>query len=186
MYFKKLFKSKLFTISNFLSMSRVILIPFIWFFWDRSETQPRYFPVVLIIACIMILTDFLDGFLARRLGQETPIGQYLDPIADKIAILSILFFLNIYRDFPLLVIIIIIFREIMGIWLGTFLLLKRNTLGQPNYWGKSGVFLFSIVGFIYFFKWEYRHWSLIPLLFVFLGGMIAYGRAYWDIAFKRK
>ncbi|MCB1148364.1 MAG: CDP-alcohol phosphatidyltransferase family protein, partial [Leptospiraceae bacterium] len=40
------------------------------------------------ILMFMILTDYLDGLLARKLGQETPLGQYLDPVADKFAIVG--------------------------------------------------------------------------------------------------
>ena len=66
-----------------------------------------------IIIIIVGLTDFLDGFLARKYNSETVFGFYLDAIADKVLIVSIYLILGIKLLIPLYLIILIVFRELL-------------------------------------------------------------------------
>lgn len=69
-------------IPNLLSLARLAAAPFLfWWLWQRQWGAA--FAVIVLAA----LTDFLDGFLARRWGVNSPFGEALDPIADK-ALLS--------------------------------------------------------------------------------------------------
>ncbi len=71
------------TIPNFLSLIRLVLVPlFIISILSNS------FTVGLIIFSVAGITDFVDGYLARRMKQETPMGKFLDPMADKILLTS--------------------------------------------------------------------------------------------------
>lgn len=175
---KELFNYRIFTISNLLSLSRILGIPAMWYILAHPHdiTSIRLYTGLLLF--FMTLTDYLDGYLARKLGQETPLGQYLDPIADKIVIVSGLSLLVWYREYPLWVTVFIALREIAGTIGGGFLLLKRNVLGRPNYWGKSGVGMVSLSGLFYLFNWPYREWTIPPMLFVFAGGIFAYTKTY--------
>ncbi len=67
------------TLPNLLTLLRILLLPFIVVFvvWG-------YYRVALLLFLISSLTDFLDGFIARRYGQVTSLGILLDPIADKL------------------------------------------------------------------------------------------------------
>ncbi len=77
--------SHILTAPNQLTLLRMVFIPFIVIsLMDRNYKQ------ALILLVIAGLTDLFDGFLARQLHQQTRIGQYLDPIADKL-LLSTLF-----------------------------------------------------------------------------------------------
>lgn len=77
--------SHILTAPNQLTLLRMVFIPFIVLsLMDRNYKQ------ALILLVIAGLTDLFDGFLARKLHQQTRIGQYLDPIADKL-LLSTLF-----------------------------------------------------------------------------------------------
>jgi hypothetical protein len=71
-----------------------------------------------------------------------------------------LFLLVYYRDYPLWVTLIVAVREIIGTVGGGFLLIKRNVLGKPNYWGKFGVGLISLSGLFYLFNWPYREYTI--------------------------
>lgn len=175
---RELFTYRILTISNVLSLSRILGIPAMWYILENvRETSTIRIYTALTLA-FMTLTDYLDGYLARKLGQETPLGQYLDPIADKIVIVAGLFLLVYYRDYPLWVTIIVAVREIIGTVGGGFLLIKRNVLGKPNYWGKFGVGLISLSGLFYLFNWPFREYTIPPLLFVFAGGIFAYTMTY--------
>ena len=180
----ELFASKFFTISNILSLCRVLLIPIFWYFIAPSNFTVDSNFYLLIVVGLMVLTDFLDGFIARKLGQETPLGQYLDPIADKIAIVGSLSLLCYYRNYPKWIILFIVAREILGIWLGIFLFIKKDVLGKPNYWGKIGVVLVALSGIFYIVQWPYKDLINILVFIVWSGGIIAYGKKYWKTVFK--
>ena len=103
---RDLFKTyRVFTISNFLSILRVLLVPLVWYYLANIENNPDFRVYAVLVSAFMVITDFLDGHLARKLGQETPLGQYLDPIADKIAILTILYLMHFYADYPLWIVL---------------------------------------------------------------------------------
>lgn len=182
---KELFTYRIFTFSNILSLSRIFLIPFLFYYiaYDHPPENIKLYPAIIV--AIMVLTDYLDGYLARKLGQETPLGQYLDPVADKLVILSGLFLLYLYRDFPLWLVLFITAREVAGTIGGGYLLIKRNVLGKPNYWGKVGVGTIALAGFFYLLRWPYKEYTLIPVMIVFTGGIAAYAKTYWRTLFKK-
>ena len=90
-----------------LTFSRIILIPF---FVLITPTSPILGVTIFLIAS---LTDFLDGYLARRSGQITKFGIILDPIADKILVISALILLVDMVRISAWIAIIIIVREFM-------------------------------------------------------------------------
>ncbi|MES0488935.1 MAG: CDP-alcohol phosphatidyltransferase family protein [Leptospirales bacterium] len=173
---------RVFTLSNFLSLSRIIFIlPLSYFILYEGENYNYY---ALLIVSLMVASDYFDGALARKLGQETPLGQYLDPVADKIAILIGLYLLYAKRDYPLAIFLFIFLREVVGTFYGMFLLTKRNLLGKPNYWGKVGVFAIAISGVWYLMDWPHKEWTNIPVLFLLTGGIISYFIRYRRTVWK--
>jgi CDP-diacylglycerol--glycerol-3-phosphate 3-phosphatidyltransferase len=71
---------------NIVSFIRIILIPFMVIIYFLPFAGAHSFAsTIFLIAC---LTDWLDGFLARKLGQATAFGAFLDPVADKILVAS--------------------------------------------------------------------------------------------------
>ncbi len=90
-----------------LTFSRIIVIPF--FIWI-TPTSPILGVTIFLIAS---LTDFLDGYLARRSGQITKFGIILDPIADKILVISALIVLVDMVRISAWIAIVIIVREFM-------------------------------------------------------------------------
>lgn len=178
MTLRDLFHHRVFTFSNFLSFSRIILLVPLWYLlWgEQYKHEHRY--ETLAIGLVMIATDFFDGFLARKLGQETPLGQYLDPIADKIAILGGLYLLYLKRNYPLWILLFIFLREIFGSFFGMYLLTRHNILGKPNYWGKAGVFFISLSAIWYLMEYPMPWISDIPVIILLIGGIITYSNRY--------
>ena len=79
---------QLLLIPNILTLSRILLLfPAIYFL------QNSQFRIATIIIVLLLLTDFLDGFLARKLNQTSYLGAILDPVADKIVV--IVFFIHL-------------------------------------------------------------------------------------------
>ena len=136
-------KEKLFNIANILSISRFIILPyFIYkiYIYKINPSNDNLIHLVLLVV-IVGLTDFFDGFLARRLKQQTRFGHFIDPICDKFFSISAFTLLLLYFDFPLWIYILYIIRDIFGSVMTTFLYFKRSTSPNPNYWGKIGVAL---------------------------------------------
>lgn len=75
-------------VPNLLTLSRMILIFPSIYFLEKSE-----FLIAAILVAILLLTDFFDGFLARKLNQTSYLGAILDPVADKMVV--ILFFTHL-------------------------------------------------------------------------------------------
>lgn len=181
--FKLLFHYRIFTIPNLLTFLRIALTPVLAYYIASSVEDPQATQQALLVGMVMVITDFLDGFLARTLGQETPLGQYLDPIADKISSLTTLFFLYYYKGYPLFMFLFIVARELVGTFGGIWILVKRKILAKPNFWGKFGIVFISISGVFYLLELPYKEISLIPVFITLVGGVIAYSQKYLKAAF---
>lgn len=95
---------------NFITLTRILLIPvFVVLFVTPTEERSLSAAAVFVIAAV---TDLLDGYLARRNGQVTTLGKLLDPIADKLLVLSALILLVNLDRVSALVAILIIAREV--------------------------------------------------------------------------
>jgi CDP-diacylglycerol--glycerol-3-phosphate 3-phosphatidyltransferase len=178
MTIRDLFSHRVFTISNFLTFSRILLLFPLWFLVINDDYDQEYRYVSLLIALTMIATDYFDGFLARKLGQESALGQYLDPLADKVTILAGLYLMYLKRGYPLAMFLFIFFREVYGSFFGIFLLLRRNTLGKPSFWGKAGVFFISISALWYLMDLPMKALTNIPVVVTLTGGIITYSFRY--------
>ena len=95
---------------NVLTLTRILLIPvFVVLFVTPTPSRSLAAAVVFLVAA---LTDLLDGYLARRCGQVTKLGRLLDPIADKLLVLSALIVLVQVDRVSALPAILIIAREV--------------------------------------------------------------------------
>ena len=95
---------------------------------------------------ISLLSDAVDGYLARRLKQESETGKYLDPLVDKISLTTVLITLFLIKAIPLWGIIIIVLRDML-ILIGSFVLLKhKSKVFKSHVVGKiTGVILGAII-----------------------------------------
>ncbi|MEK7294543.1 MAG: CDP-diacylglycerol--glycerol-3-phosphate 3-phosphatidyltransferase, partial [Nitrospirota bacterium] len=95
---------------NFLTVVRILLIPvFVILFSDPTPDRSLAAAVVFVVAAV---TDLLDGYLARRHSQITRLGRLLDPVADKLLVLSGLILLVQFDRVAAIVAILIIAREV--------------------------------------------------------------------------
>lgn len=77
-----------FSIPNILTLSRIALIPvFVLFFYLPVSWSPLVTAAIFALAAV---TDWLDGFLARRMGETSAFGAFLDPVADKLMVAAAL------------------------------------------------------------------------------------------------
>lgn len=98
-------------IPNQLTTLRVLLIPVFIFFFTSKMAGSHYIAVAVFI--IASLTDFLDGYLARKNNLVTNFGKIMDPFADKLLVLTALIYLAIKHTIPGWIVIVIIARELL-------------------------------------------------------------------------
>lgn len=105
------------SVASQLTMSRIVLTPFLlWvFFYDNDLNYSNNNITFKILALIMVLgfmlTDFLDGYLARKMGDVSTLGKYLDPFSDKIANMTIFLCFIATNYAPVWMVALIYFRE---------------------------------------------------------------------------
>jgi len=130
----------IFTISNLVTLSRLAFLPFIVYFLVNDL---RY--TALLFMAIMLISDALDGFLARKLNQVTETGKFLDPVCDKIALAVVLITLYATGSIPLWGVVIIVLRDVL-ILFGSFLLIRfKGKLFKSNVMGKITGLIFGLI-----------------------------------------
>ncbi len=103
-------KSERMNLPNLITLIRIFLIPFfIIAFQDPTDFRSILAAGIFLAAS---LTDLLDGYLARKWGQITKLGKFLDPVADKFLVLSALILLVDFQRVDAWIAILIIAREI--------------------------------------------------------------------------
>lgn len=152
------------TISNILSMSRIVLLPFIAVIIrnDSYKTSPSS----LFLLLFFVATDFLDGFLARKLNQITKLGKILDPLADKLCIITVSILIWQYKNFPFWALLFILIREVIILSGGVILLRTRDVIFSSNIAGKFGTFFtsLSLLGYLFL-----ENASLLPYTLLVIG-----------------
>lgn len=136
-------------IPNFLTLMRIILVPLLVIFLINK----LFLKALILFACLG-LTDALDGFLARILNQQTVLGSYLDPIADKVLIMSCFLALAILKVIPGWLAVVVISRDVI-ILLGIAVLSILNVAFrvEPLFMSKITTILQIVaVFFALFFK----------------------------------
>lgn len=128
--------SRIWTIPNALSLLRVLGVPL--FLWLVIAVQEDIWAFALLI--VAGVTDWLDGFLARKLNQMSPIGAILDPLADRLYIAATIVGLAVRGFIPWWLVGLIVIREIM--LLALLPLLRRSgRISLPvTLVGKAGTF----------------------------------------------
>jgi CDP-diacylglycerol--glycerol-3-phosphate 3-phosphatidyltransferase len=119
---------------NKLTMLRVILIPvFLLVLFLVPAPMNRYIAVVIFI--VASLTDFLDGYLARKLNLVSNFGKFMDPLADKLLVMAALVSMVQLGDLASWVVIIILAREFAITGFRT-LAMEANIVMAASWWGK--------------------------------------------------
>jgi len=120
-------------IPNILTIGRIIIVPF----FVLAFYLPGFYGDLTAFALFVIasFTDFLDGMLARMMGEESKLGELLDPIADKIIVATALILLvmsGTIRHYEVIAAIIILTREILISGLREFLAIGQIKLPVTN------------------------------------------------------
>lgn len=145
---------RILNIPNILTMLRIAAIPVLCVLLLSPDRESGFWAAALFAAASV--TDWLDGYLARRMGIETVFGKFLDPIADKLIVMAALIMILPYNRVPAWMVLVILGREIIitglrgiasteGIVIGASVLGKFKTIFQ----------LVAIIGLLlhYDYRW---------------------------------
>ena len=112
-------------IPNSLTLLRYLLVPCLIASWYVADTA-RWWPLALFV--LASITDFFDGFLARKWGVESELGRLLDPNADKLLVASALVLLAASGEAPAVAVIVILCRELFVSGLREFMAARNVTI----------------------------------------------------------
>ena len=185
--------SRWFTISNVLTVLRIFLVPVI-----VIGIAYHWWVGVFFLLLLASATDVLDGYGARWLNEQTALGACLDPIADKILLVSSFATLSFIDSpsfsVPSWFVFLVVIRETI-ILVGSFflLLVGGQTKIVPRIWGKITTFL-QLVFILWIFVCYFAGWNparTYSVLLVFLAllsivSLIQYGRVGWRDFKSRK
>ena len=125
-------------IPNILTVLRFFLIPFILLFLVHDE-----FILAIVFLTISGITDILDGTIARKFNFITNFGKLIDPLADKITQLSILWMLVSKNIIPLWILVIVLIKEATMV-AGASFLYGKELVVSSKWYGKASTVLFYL------------------------------------------
>jgi cardiolipin synthase len=143
--------SQLLSAPNQLTLLRMLFLPFI-----VMNLVDRHYMWALLLFVLAGLSDFLDGILARRLHQQTLLGQYLDPIADKLLLSTLFLVLAILHKIPWKYTVMVFSRDISILAASAVLYAIAGLRDfSPSIFGKANTFAqVSAVFFVLLFQVE--------------------------------
>jgi len=133
--------------ANFLTTSRIILLPiFLITFFSSIKYNLLFAGIVFGISA---LTDLFDGYVARKYNQVTDLGRMLDPLADKLTLITVFIALAIKKYMPYYLVIIIFIREFIILVGSIFAYFNDDAIINPSKFGKTATFLLYVAAFSY-------------------------------------
>ena len=153
-------------ITHFLSIIRIILIvP--WFYYLTSP------PMLLVIALVAVLSDGLDGLVARKLNQTSETGAIVDIVCDKLFLLSSIISLFVKKEFHLSMYLMVFSREILLFVIGLLCkLLSKDFVIKPRVISKTVTLLQFLLIIVLLIELPYENFMIGAIAF---GGVLATG-----------
>lgn len=164
-------QGKLWTISNLLSISRIVLmVPVAYFL-----TTPMLFhrEIALLIILVAVTTDALDGYVARKLNEISDFGKIIDPLADKIGIGIVVVMLTIYGDIPLWFSLVVLGRDITIFAAGLYIKSKTGIILPSLVSGKIAVSILALTLVFPVLRYPSLNWLYEIFLWITVG-LLAY------------
>ena len=187
-------------IANLIALFRIAVLPIIAYLIYQETATALFWAIVLLI--LAIISDIVDGYVARKRNEVTKIGSFLDPFADKILALGLLFVFVLKGTFSAWIFSFFIFRDfIIAIfrWFASNenLQIAEKWHGQLMVYSKIAIVLGLLLGeFFVYQSWFNDNFLIFINLFTVLAILLAllfallsiiyYGASYWRGLYRRK
>ena len=146
--------TKIVTLANMISLLRAVLaVPIVY-----TLTDPSLGSITLLLILIAILSDALDGWVARRAGEVTHFGPFLDPIADFLCILSVTSYMVLAGRFPAWFFLFYISRYVLIAVLAIYAINRNQFYFSANWWGKWATGITSLALLFHIWPWGAFPW----------------------------
>ena len=123
------------TLPNWVTLSRLLGLPVLLYCLQNPTAETRWLSLTIFLVAAM--TDWVDGYLARKLNQVTELGKFLDPLVDKLLVLAPLLALIELGQVPAWGVFLILARELsVAGWRVTPSLTGNTAVVGANLWGK--------------------------------------------------
>lgn len=167
-------------IPNILTVIRFCLIPvFVYVFYNPDIHNNVLWGIVVFI--VAGATDLLDGYIARKYNLITKWGKLMDPLADKLMLITVLISLYVKGIIPAPVILIVFVKELLMIVGAAFLYKNRNIVVEANFFGKAATASFYVAVIATVLKFRYYKVLLYIAVVLTIIALVQYGYR----AFKR-
>ncbi len=127
--------SEITLLPNIISLIRILLIIPIAILYTKPSQLAFYWAVGLL--ALSYISDFADGEAARRLNMKSALGLIMDPLADKLWTVSMLFLLVLHRDLPIWIATVILLRDVGILVLNGRVLRRTGVVLSSDPYGKS-------------------------------------------------
>jgi cardiolipin synthase (CMP-forming) len=158
--------SAVLTVPNAISLARIVAIPV--FCWLTANDSTRLWGIALF--AVVVSTDWVDGVVARRIGQVSEVGRILDPVADRLAIAAGLITFALVGIFPFWAALLVLLRDAALLLGGAAVLWGKGIRVDVRWIGKIATF--SLMAAIAWIAWGNADGPLGQVLLV--GGWLAY------------
>ncbi|MBW6458517.1 MAG: CDP-alcohol phosphatidyltransferase family protein [FCB group bacterium] len=157
-----------FTPANMISLLRILLtVPALWLF------HKDHWGWGMVILGVCIVTDWLDGYVARKTRKVSDFGKVLDPFADKVVAIGMMILMVMKMDFPIYFIIILVLRDLSISIIGNILYQRHHIVGGANIFGKIFILFLTVSGVLWIVEYYLQvHLYAHVLLYITLGFMI--------------
>lgn len=161
-------RNKIFTIPNILSFFRLALIPiFVWAYCGAEQ-----YGLTAALLVISGITDVLDGFIARHFDMISDLGKALDPVADKLTQLAMLFCLVTRFPLMLLPLIVLLAKEIASGIMGLVVIRKTGAVHGAVWHGKVTTVLLYLTMVIHVLWYKIPELASDCMIFACVGMMV--------------
>jgi CDP-diacylglycerol--glycerol-3-phosphate 3-phosphatidyltransferase len=154
---------RIMTLANSISISRILLaFPLVYILNIFSVKSQEMAYAVWGIIFLIVLSDFLDGYVARKTDEITNFGKIIDPVADKICLVVVLTFLIFEYKLPFFIFFLLLsIRDVYLIIIGVYLINMQEEVFQSNWTGKWFLVISTIMMATFIFSApELIRWSL--------------------------
>lgn len=165
---------------NLISLARIVMaLPIGWLLARPGHESALWALGLMILAGF---SDGLDGYVARRTGNITPLGVALDPVADKIFAGILVLLLLVYRDFPIWLAVAVVGRDLVIMIAGLILMRGRKISLPSNLTGKYTFASLAVLlaSYVFYFEFGITVFTWTTVVFL-LASTIVYARVLMKV-----